>query len=71
MLLLIDLKGGENTKSKRLFIISIILVFFIEFSLKQIYTKFISKSANMARKIVEASEKGDYSNIAFFSIFTS
>jgi len=27
MLLLIDLKGGENTKSKRLFIISIILVF--------------------------------------------
>ncbi len=44
---------------------------FIEFSLKQIYTKFISKSANMARKIVEASEKGDYSNIAFFSIFTS
>ena len=46
-------------------------VSFIEFSLKQIYTKFISKSANMARKIVEASEKGDYSNIAFFSIFTS
>ena len=32
MLLLIDLKGGENTKSKRLFIISIILVFLYRFT---------------------------------------
>ncbi|MBE6497840.1 MAG: hypothetical protein E7Z81_06135 [Methanobrevibacter sp.] len=42
---------------------------FIEFSLKQIYTKFIAKSADLAQKIAADSAKGNYNNIVFYSMF--
>ena len=42
---------------------------FIEFSLKQIYTKFIAKSADLAQKIATDSAKGNYNNIVFYSMF--
>ena len=41
----------------------------VEFSLKQIYTKFIAKSADLAQKIAADSAKGNYNNIVFYSMF--